>query len=254
MDLKKISVTILTKNSEKYLTECLDSVKDFGEVIILDNGSEDKTLDICNNYNNIKIFKHPFIGFGPLKNLAISYTRNDWILSLDSDEIISMELKNEIKNTDFIDNNLYAINRLNFYNKQPVKCCGWFPDYVIRIFNKNKTEFNKNLVHESVLKKNMNVFKLKSFIRHYTYDSIEQLLDKMQKYSSLYAENHYNKKKGTPLKAISRSIFCFINHYFFRKGIFYGYRGLLISFCNAMNVFFKYMKLYEKTINNKNKE
>ena len=86
----KISVTILTKNSSKYIKECLHSLQQFDEIIIMDNGSTDNTMDIASSFPNVKIYENEFIGFGPLKNLAVSKTNNDWILSVDSDEVFQL--------------------------------------------------------------------------------------------------------------------------------------------------------------------
>ncbi len=148
----EISVIILTKDSEKYLKECLNALKWFDEVVILDNGSNDNTLKIAKSFKNVKIIQHQFIGFGYLKNLAIKKTKNSWILSIDSDEIVSEKLLNEIKKLNLEDEkSIYLINRLNHYNKKPIKCCGWYPDRVLRLFNKNYTQFSNVMVHESII-------------------------------------------------------------------------------------------------------
>lgn len=251
--IKNISVTILTKNSERHIRKCLESVKDFPEIIILDNGSSDNTIDICNEFDNVRVFKNEFIGFGPLKNLAASYAANDWILSLDSDEVLTYELMKEIKEIIPESQNVYFFKRLNFYKNKPVKCCGWYPDHVLRLYNRKSTCFNQNLVHESIVCDKLKKIRLNNWIEHYSYDSIYELMEKMQKYSELYAEENHNIKNSSPLKAVSRAIFCFIKNYFFRKGIFCGYRGFLISVFNSCNVFFKYLKLYEKNIFSKEK-
>jgi glycosyltransferase involved in cell wall biosynthesis len=83
-----ISVTILTKNSQKHISACLGALQKFNEIIVLDNGSTDSTLSIVEQFANVKIYSSPFIGFGALKNLAAQYTSNPWVLSVDSDEIL----------------------------------------------------------------------------------------------------------------------------------------------------------------------
>ncbi len=242
----KISVTILTKDSQKYIKKCLESLKDFDEVIILDNGSSDDTIKIAKSFQNVKVIKHKFIGFGPLKNLAIKSAKNSWILSIDSDEIISSELLKEIKELDLMDENIiYEINRLNHYKKKPIKCCGWYPDRVLRLFNKNYTKFSDGLVHESlVVKENAKIKRLNGVLLHYPFDSVESLIDKMQKYSTLYAKE--SRKKSTPLKAFFRATFAFFKNYIIQRGFLCGAEGLLISISNANGVFYKYMKLYER--------
>ena len=149
-----ISVTILTKNSERYLFECLENLKEFDEVIIVDNGSTDSSLEIASHFANAKIFKSDFIGFGPLKNLAASHAQHDWILNIDSDEILSGELSEEITNLKLERNCIYSFPRKNFYNKKLIKCCGWHPDRVIRIYNRRTTGYSEQLVHESLTRTN----------------------------------------------------------------------------------------------------
>jgi glycosyltransferase involved in cell wall biosynthesis len=241
----KISVIILTKNSNKYIKECLNALTDFNEIIILDNGSTDNTLDIVKQFDNTKIFENEFIGFGPLKNLAISKTTNDWVLSVDSDEIISKQLSNEILNLELSSDNIYSIKRHNYYNKKLVNCCGWNNDFVNRLFDKNSVKFNDNLVHESLQKSDKNTKKLNEIIKHYSFDNAEQLLQKMNHYSSLWANDNLNKKTSSPAKATLKAIFAFIKFYILKGGIFAGYRGVLISLSNANGVFYKYIKLYE---------
>jgi glycosyltransferase involved in cell wall biosynthesis len=242
----KISVIILTKNSQKYLANCLKSLTIFDEVIVLDNGSTDKTIKIANSFKNVRVVEHKFIGFGALKNLAIEETRNSWILSIDSDEILSYELLKNIQKLEFNDENvIYKIERLNHYKEKTIKCCGWYPDKVLRIFNKDHTQFNNLMVHESlIVKENSRIEEVDGFLLHFPFDSIESLIDKMQRYSSLFAEE--SQKKSTPTKAFFRATFAFFKNYFFQKGFLYGYEGLLISVSNANGVFYKYMKLYEK--------
>lgn len=247
--LDKITVTILTKNSEKYLYKCLDSLSGFNEIIILDNGSTDGTLNIAKKFKNVKIFENDFIGFGPLKNLAITYSKNDWILSLDSDEILTQNLKNEINNYLFDKKCIYSLHRNNFYKNKLIKACGWDNDYVNRIFNRTSTTFNNKQVHESLELKDLKIIKLSNTIEHYSFSSISELILKMQMYSSLWAKENRNKKKSSPLKAISRGVFSFVKNYFFQKGFLYGYEGLVISISNANGVFYKYIKLYEENLN-----
>lgn len=251
----KISVTILVKNAQSTLKECLESVRDFDEIILLDNGSTDKTLQIAREFNesykNLRIEQSAFIGFGALKNLAVSFAKNEWILSLDSDEVLESSTLNEINALDLEPNQIYALPRKNLYNGEWIKACGWYPDFVWRVFNKNFTRFNDNAVHESVMiPPNAQKIHLKGVIKHYAYDNISQFLEKMQRYSSLYIEQNYDKnnpKNISMSKAILRGSWAFTRSYFLRKGIFYGYKGFIISVCAGLGTFFKYAKLYEIT-------
>jgi len=243
----KISVTILCKNSSKYIHECLSALEKFDEIIVLDNGSTDNTIDIVNSFSKTKVYENSFIGFGPLKNLAISKTNNNWVLSVDSDEILSQELVTEILNLKLNKQKVYSISRDNYYDGKLIRCCGWEKDYVIRLFNKNVTQFNHNQVHESlILKKIIQVETLQNKLKHYTFDDPSQLIKKMDYYSTLYAKEYMGIKKSSLSKAIGRSIFSFIKNYFLQKGFLNGYEGLLISVSNANGVFYKYIKLMEE--------
>ena len=251
--VEQISVTILTKDSQKYLSQCLEALQAFDEVIILDNGSTDKTLEIAKTFENVKIYHHDFIGFGPLKNLAASFATHDWIFNVDSDEIVSKNLILELQNCTFEQTHIYSIPRHNYYKKKWIKCCGWYPDRVLRIYNKKHTCYNNNMVHESLIRNDETVVvNLSSPLIHHAYDSIEQLLEKLQRYSTLWAEK--NHKKSSPSKAFGRALFAFFKNYFLQRGFLCGYEGLLISITNANHVFYKYLKLYEKEyLNQKDK-
>jgi glycosyltransferase involved in cell wall biosynthesis len=243
----KISVTILTKNSQKYIEECLFSLIKFDEVIVLDNGSDDKTIQIAEKFKNVVIKKSEFIGFGPLKQLAVSYASHDWILSVDSDEIFSKELVNEILSLELDEDSIYSILRDNYYNKKLIRCCGWDNDYVERLFNKHRVNFNDKQVHEGLIISNKCIVKkLENSFKHYTFDIAEELLYKLNKYSTLYAKENRVEKKSSAFIAFFKATFSFFKNYILQKGFLYGYEGLLISVSNANGVFYKYIKLYEE--------
>ncbi|MBT0842518.1 glycosyltransferase family 2 protein [Campylobacter jejuni] len=249
MNLKQISIIIIVKNAEQTLLECLNSLKDFDEIILLNNESSDNTLNIANEFKkdfaNLYIYHNAFIGFGALKNLALSYAKNDWILSIDADEVLENECIKEFKNLELQEDNIIALSRKNLYKGEWIKACGWWPDYVLRIFNKNFTRFNDNLVHESlILPSNAKKIHLKNGLRHYAFRDISHLINKMQYYSSLWTKQNIHKKSGV-LKANLRAFWTFFRNYFLKSGFLYGYKGFIISVCNALGVFFKYMKLYE---------
>lgn len=241
-----ISVTILTKNSQTHLESCLNALRGFGDIVILDNGSTDSTMEIAARYSNVRIIEHPFIGFGPLKNLAITHAHYDWILSIDSDEIADISLINEISSLELSDPNvIYSIPRNNYYNGRLVRCCGWYPDRVLRLFNRSYTRFNDAQVHESlILKGEVKITELKGHLNHFSFANASELIDKMQTYSTLYANQ--SSKHSSPSKAFWRALFAFIKNYLLQKGFLCGYEGLLISISNANGVFYKYIKLYEK--------
>lgn len=213
----KISVTILTKNSQKYIYECLKALEKFDEIIILDNGSSDETLHIASQFENVSIYKNAFIGFGPLKNLAISHARNDWILSVDSDEIFSQDLVDEILNKELSETTIYSIQRDNYYKEKLVKCCGWQNDYVNRLFNKKTTKFNDKPVHESLLLENVKVEKLQHRFKHYSFNNPSELLQKMDKYSSLTHKSTLIKRVLLHSKHLLEELLLLSKTIFFKK-------------------------------------
>lgn len=242
-----ISIAIIVKNGEKYLQDCLDALRSFEEIILLDNGSVDKTQMIASRFENVKIINHKFIGFGPLKNLAADFTKNDWILSLDCDEILPPELLDEILNITLDEKCVYRFSRRSYFKNKWIKGCGWHPDKILRLYNKNRTEFNDNQVHESVLvKPGMQAVDLKGHIKHYPYHSTDELLDKARFYATLYAQQHMGEKRSSPVKAVIRGTAAFLKSYILRGGCRDGYEGFIISYSQGFAAFLKYILLYEK--------
>ncbi|NGX49505.1 MAG: hypothetical protein K940chlam5_01103 [Candidatus Anoxychlamydiales bacterium] len=244
-----ISVVMLCKNSSDTLTKVLDELVAFDEVILIDTGSTDNSLDIAKNYKNVKIFSKKFDGFGNLRNAGAKLSKNDWILALDTDEVVSLGLKNEIFSKKLDPNNIYGFSFLNFYNNKLIKCCGWHREKHLRLYNKNKTSFSKSLVHEKLLEENVKIEYLESSVSHFSYRKTDDFLQKMIKYTTLFAEQNKNKKKSSLSKAIFHGLFAFFKSYILKKGFLAKKEGFIISVYNANVAFYKYLKLYE--LNNK---
>jgi len=244
--MKKLSVTVLTKNCGDTLVATLQSLQPFPEVIVLDTGSTDDTLEIAGEFPNVKIHHAEFKGFGPLHNEATSIASNDWVLSIDSDEILTPELVHEIQALHLDPECVYSIQRDNFYNGKKIRCCaGWYPDPVVRIYNRRKTRFSNDAVHEKILREGMRVVSLHATLQHTPYRSISDFLEKMQKYSTLFAEQNRGKKRSSLSKALIHGISAFIKNYFFKLGIFGGKEGFIISLYNSQTAYYKYLKLAE---------
>jgi len=241
-----ISVTILTKNSSHHLKEVLGALKDFDEVVIVDTGSCDNTLNIAKKFPNTTIFEESFCGFGPIHNKASSLAKNEWILSIDSDEVVSKEMATEIFNTKLCENCGYSFPRHNYFNDKWIKWCGWYPDRHIRLYHRGRTQFSDAQVHEEILlKPGMEEIKMKAPLRHYSYRDIADFLDKMQLYSTLFAKQYQGKKKASLWKALSHGFFTFFKSYILKRGIMGGYEGFVISLYNAHTAYYKYLKLKE---------
>ena len=237
---------MLTRNSAAYLGECLGALEAFAEVVIVDNGSTDDTITIASGFSNVTLYEHPFIGFGPLKNIAVDKATNDWIFSVDSDEIVTPELADEILRTKLNSSTIYAIRRDNYYHRRLIRGCGWQNDQVQRLFYRKSTRYDEKAVHEGlIMNETLKTEQLKGRLKHYPYDNASQLLQKLQHYSTLWAEEHQGTKKASPFKAVLYGMITFFKCYVLKKGWVDGYAGLLISISNANGVFYKYIKLYE---------
>lgn len=244
MDLDKISVCILAKNASKKIRATLDSLQQFGEVILLDNQSSDDTREIAHSYKNVRVESSPFIGFGALKNLAVSYAKNKWILSLDSDEVLEPDGLAAIRALEPREHEIYAFRRKNHYGDTWIKACGWYPDYVLRLFHKDFTRFNDNRVHESLILDSMQVRYLPVHIAHFGVESMDEIIAKMNYYTTLSLDKNI-KNKGFGA-ALFRLFWVFFKDYFLRFGFRYGYKGFIIAYLNANGAFFKYAKLHER--------
>jgi len=240
-----ISVTILTKNSEKMIEKVLEPLKDFDEVLIYDTGSTDQTLELVKRFSNVTICTAPFEGFGACHNKASGLARYDWVLSLDSDEVMTQELIQEIRSLKLCPDSVYAFPRKNFYNGKWIRWCGWHPDRIKRLYNRKRTSFSNAEVHEQVIDKGMKLVHLRHAVEHYSYEGTHDFLCKMQRYTDLFARQNAGKKKSSFAKSLFRGIYTFVKNYVFQRGFLGGAEGFTISLYNANTAFYKYLKLHE---------
>lgn len=238
-----ISVCILTKNAAATLRATLDSVRTFPEVLILDNGSTDETTSIAASYPNVRLISTPFIGFGPLRNYAAELASHDWILALDSDEVLSPLLLQEIQGLTLNDQYAYVFSRHNYYNGKRIRGCGWNPEYIARLYHRSTARYSDAQVHESLT--SYQQFVLQFPLLHTPYRTTTDFLAKMQHYSTLFAEQYRGKRKSSFTKAVAHALYAFIRSYFLKRGLFCGKEGFIISIYNANTTFYKYLKLAE---------
>ena len=240
-----ISVVIIVKNGIRTIRKCLDALSDFNDIVVFDNGSTDGTQEICRQYNNVNLVEGEFIGFGPTKKLASTYAKHEWILSLDSDEIVTASFVETLQSKNLDPGTVYSIKRINFYKDIEIKH-GWSNDILPRLYNRKKTNISDKMVHEGVMTEGLKVEYLDISLKHERYSSISEFIRKADHYSTLFAEQNVGKRKASPLKAIGNSSFTFIRKYFFKLGFLDGYPGLIMAYTNMIENFYKYMKLYEK--------
>jgi glycosyltransferase involved in cell wall biosynthesis len=242
-NLENISVTILTYNSAETLVNTLKSVEEFREVIIIDGYSSDNSVEIGESFSNTKIFFSHFIGFGKLKNLALSHSSNLWVLSLDADEVLSRESLEEIKNLDLTKvESAYSFKRENYILGKKVKYSGLGDEWVVRLFNRDSYGFIDKQVHEFVDVQKDSVKKLEYPLAHYPIRDVSQFLIKIAKYSELASEE-IRGREVSPVTPLFKASFAFIRTYFFRLGFLDGWRGLLIAVSNANGRFYRYIRL-----------
>ena len=253
MLIENISVVMIAKDAAKSLPKVLDSLKDFKEVVIYENNSVDDTAKIAKSFSNVKLYQGEFLGFGKTKNKAVSLASNDWVLSLDSDEVLSKEFIENLKTISLDSEKVYKIHRKNYYKDKLVKHC-WSDDFIVRLFNKNMVSYNDSDVHEKVIYQGFKSEVLKGEVKHYPYHSIEDFIKKADIYSTLYAKNHTDKKSSSPFKAFFNATYSFFRTYVLKRGFLDGYVGLVIAVSHAMTNFYKYIKLYELNLEQKNKK
>lgn len=246
-----ISITMLTRDSARFLDQALAALRDFDEIIVLDNGSTDNTLEIASRYPNVKIVQHEFIGFGPLKNMAAQAAKHDWILNVDSDEIITSELEEELRAMSLDPASVYTVPILNHYRGKPIRGCGWGGMRKRRLYNKVRTRFRDDQVHEKLeIPVGMQTTDtIRHPLHHYMYNSVHQLLHKMQLYSALFAEQHVGRRKASVTGASLHALWAFIRDYFLKRGFLDGAEGWLICVTAANVVFYKHLKLREANEN-----
>jgi glycosyltransferase involved in cell wall biosynthesis len=241
--LYPISVTILAKNSVETLAATLDCLTRFPEVLVVDTGSTDATREIARGYFNVRLIEEQFQGFGHMHNLASHLAVHDWILSVDSDEILSQELIEEIHDLSLDPQKVYSLNRCNYFQGEWIKCCsGWYPDPVVRLYHRKTTRFTDSAVHEAVISEGLKVVPLRGKCLHTPYRSIDSLLSKMQLYTTLFVEQNEGRSSSLG-KALWRGFAAFLKNYFFKRGFLGGKRGLILSLYNAHTTYYKYLKL-----------
>lgn len=248
----KLSVVIITKNEERNIERCLQSVIDVAdEIIVVDSFSTDKTIELCKKYD-VKVIQRKFEGYGDQKQYATEQASFDHVLSLDADEELSDPLiKSILRAKEESAYDCYSFNRRNFYCNTPIRFCGFYPDRKVRLFNKRKANWNNKVVHESVeIEAKELVARLKGDLNHHTCVTIDELEEKERRYAQMNAE--ILQKKGKSISFITPYLKCgfrFVKSYIFKLGVLDGYYGFVICKSLGNSSFLKY-SLARKAIKN----
>ena len=246
----KLSAIIVVRNEEKRIRSCLDSLRWVDEIVIVDQSSTDNTVKICRKYTD-RIFEVSAKGYcDPDRELASSKTSNDWVLYLDADEIVTEELKEEIiailSTPGRLDS--YCLPRKNYFLGQWIRWSGWYPGYVMRLFNKHKVRFTPE-IHTDIIALTEPGF-LKNDLLHYTCDNIEEYFGKNNRYTSILAFQAYRHgERITPLNLaynlLLKPLVYAVYKYLFKAGFRDGFNGLFIAVLTYLTVFLMYAKLWE---------
>jgi len=245
--MSKLSVIIITYNEQENIRGCLESVKWSDEIVVVDSFSSDKTAEIAKEYI-AKVFQNRWTNFSKQKNFALGKASNEWVLNIDADERTTPELKEEILtvlNSQFPSFDGYYIARRNHYLGKWIRYCGWYPDYKLRLFRRGKGRFNERTVHESVVVEGRKGY-LKSYLNHYSYKNLSDHLSRIDKFSSLSAEEMFTDwKRARLFDLLFRPLARFIKMYLINRGYLDGSYGLIVSIMGSFYVFMKYLKLWE---------
>ncbi len=246
----KLSVTIITRDEEGPISDCLESVRWVDEIIVVDTGSADRTLEICHKYTPC-IYSRPWAGYASTKNAALDLATGDWILSLDADERVSEGLRAEIAALQrqpmaaLADG--YAVPRRNYLWGRWLRYGDLYPDYQVRLFKRGKGSFNARRVHESVAIDGR-VERLHHPVDHCSYQGLSDIIQRLDRYSDLAALDL--RDQGRPFRVtalIMRPLGRFLRNYVMKQGFRDGIPGLIMAVSYAHSVFAREAKLWELT-------
>ncbi len=248
MSRPRLSVALITKNENDNIKACLESVAWADEIVISDSGSTDDTLEIAARFTDRIFIDRDWQGFGIQRQRAQSRATGDWVLFIDADERVTPELKEEILGVLEQDDrgSIYALSRLSWCFGDFIRHSGWYPDYVDRLFPRDKAAYNDALVHEKlVYPSSMTRARLNGELLHFTFRDLEHWVGKTGTYAAAWAKQRELKGKTSSLtKAILHALAGFFRAYVLRRGFLDGRQGLLLAILGAYSKFLKYSDLW----------
>lgn len=244
--MPRLSAIIIVLNEAGNIADCLDSLSFCDERIVVDGGSTDGTAQIAQS-KGARVVSHPFEGFGAQKGYALSLATGDWVLSIDADERVSAPLAQEIHNAVAMGSaDAYEVPRRSSFCGRVIDHSGWSPDYVLRLFRRDKAYFSRDLVHERVVSTGT-VLRLKEPLMHDPVRRLEDALSRMDRYSTAGAEQLLASGRRVSFMAgISHGLWTFIRTYVLRAGFLDGREGFLLAIANAEGTYYRYMKAWLK--------
>jgi glycosyltransferase involved in cell wall biosynthesis len=242
-----LSAVVITKDEEARLPAALESVGFCDEVVVVDSGSTDRTLEIAKAAGARVLVNAPWPGFVAQRNVAVEAARHDWVLALDADERVTPTLREEIRalRARGFDRAGYRIPRAAFYLGRWIRATDWYPDPQIRLFDRTRGRWEGALVHESVSVRGP-VGRLRSDLEHYPYEDISHHLRKIDRYTELWAVQAFAEGRRTGvLEMVGSCAWAFLRNYVWKRGFTLGSTGVTVSTLNAYYTFVKLAKLKE---------
>ena len=245
--MPRLSAIVIAKNEAANIADCLDSLAFCDEVVVVDGGSGDDTVALAKAKGAQVVSAPDWRGYGPQKNLALSQAHGEWVLSLDADERVTPALAREIQTAiSEAKVNGYRIPRLSSFCGREMRHSGWYPDYVLRLFRRDKARFSDDLVHERVICEEP-VGRLIEPLRHRTITTLEDALSKIDRYSTAGADMLLaSGRRVYFISGIAHGCWTFLRTYFLRAGFLDGPEGFLVARYHAETTYYRYMKAWMK--------
>lgn len=240
-----VSAIIITKNAEPTIRRCLESVRWTDEIVVVDSGSTDRTLEICREFGVRVHQTDDWPGHGPQKNRALDRATGDWIVALDSDEWMTPELRTEVELTlaNPGEKTAFAIPRRSSFCGRFMRHSGWWPDYVVRLFRRRGARFSEDHTHDRLIVDGT-TGRLRQPIMHETISDLDQMIMKMNMYSSSAAQMKLRQgRKASMFTALFHGGWAFFRTYFLRLGFLDGREGFMLAVANAEGSYYRYLKL-----------
>ena len=240
-----ISLVIITKNEEANIAACIESAPFVSEVIVLDSGSLDQTVEKAKTLG-AKVFEEPWKGFGLQKQSATDKANFDWVLALDADERVSPELAKELESVfnGPLTHDAYQIPRLSFHMGRWIRHGGWYPDYQTRFFNRKKCHWTPVELHEKIVSSHLG--RVQNHLEHFVFRNLFHQVEANNKYSTLGASELFHKGQSfSLLRLLVKPWSKFIETYFWKLGLLDGVPGFVIAVGAAYSMFLRQSKLWE---------
>lgn len=241
-----ISAIVICKNEAKNIGRCLASLAWANEVVVVDSGSTDGTLDIARDFANVRLISSEWLGYSRTKQLAVAHARNNWVLWVDADEAVTPALMQALQAWQpASDVSAADVPRRTYFMGTWVRHTGWYPGRVARLFHKERCTFNDNILHEGIVVNQGVLTHLDADLEHHSYQTLYQYFDKMNAYGRAGALELQRKNKPFGLHLLVLSpLAAFFKFYFLKAGFKDGAVGLIISVGSAFSHFIKYVNYF----------